>query len=382
MPITYKLDVPYSNFNGILSMLFRWRGSLWKAVSLPLLIWLIAYYLVFVGYYFLLRSYDKLIFDKVVDILEHRIDTFIPMTFILGFFVSSMLGRWQKCLKNMCWIDGTAVALTTYIRGSDEETRIMRRRIIRYLVLSQIYVLRNVSIQVRERFPTLEAIEDANLINSEEKQLLEETEDNYSQFWIPIIWAEEILYEARQQGKISSDFIAEKMAKHIDDFRSHLQNLLKFARFPIPLVYPQLVAFCVRLYFFICLFTRQIIKSNDLGLPDSPFFWFPLPTIIEFVVYIGWLKVAEDMLHPLGEEFDNLECNYIIDKNLITGLSLVDKGGKQIPSPQKDAFWDKQNTLKRYDRNYKITMKKSEKITQKIPNENFMKIAVEIPLIS
>uniref|UniRef100_A0A914PTY3 Bestrophin homolog n=1 Tax=Panagrolaimus davidi TaxID=227884 RepID=A0A914PTY3_9BILA len=161
----------------------------------------------------------------------------------------------------------TAVALTTYIRGSDEETRIMRCRIIRYLVLSQIYVLRNVSIQVRERFPTFEATEDANLINSEEKQLLEETKDNYSQFWIPIIWAEEILYEARQQGKIS--------------------------------------------------------------------------------IYMGWLKVAEDMLHPLGEEFDNLECNYIIDKNLITGLSLVDKGGKQIPSPQKDEFWDKQNTLKR-----------------------------------
>uniref|UniRef100_A0A914ZFS7 Bestrophin homolog n=1 Tax=Panagrolaimus superbus TaxID=310955 RepID=A0A914ZFS7_9BILA len=56
----------------------------------------------------------------------------------------------------------------------------------------------------------------------------------------------------------------------------------------------------------------------------------------------GWLKVAEDMLHPLGEDFDNLECNYIIDKNLITGLSLVDKGGKPFPSPKKDAFWDTQ----------------------------------------
>uniref|UniRef100_A0AC34F989 Bestrophin homolog n=1 Tax=Panagrolaimus sp. ES5 TaxID=591445 RepID=A0AC34F989_9BILA len=348
MTITYNLDVPHSHFKGVLSILFRWRGSVWKAVSIPLLCWLIAYYFVFCIYFFLLRPYDKHIFDKVTDVLENRIDTFIPMTFILGFFVSSVLGRWQDCLKNMGWIDGTAMSLATYIRGSDDETRAIRRTIIRYLVLSQTFVLRNVSVQVRRRFPTQETIIAADLMTSQEQTSIEETEDSYSQFWIPIFWALEVLNDAKEKGKISSDFVAEKIVQNIDDFRSQLQNLLKFDWVPIPLVYPQLVTFCVRLYFFICLFTRQIIKSDDTGLPESPLFWIPLTTIIEFVVYMGWLKVAEDMLHPLGDDFDNLECNYIIDKNLITGLSLVDRGGKPFPSPKKDAFWDTQKIAPLY----------------------------------
>uniref|UniRef100_A0AC35F3S9 Bestrophin homolog n=1 Tax=Panagrolaimus sp. PS1159 TaxID=55785 RepID=A0AC35F3S9_9BILA len=255
-------------------------------------------------------------------------------------------------------------AIRPYIRGSDEETRAIRRTIIRYLVLSQTCVLRNVSVQVRRRFPTFEAIEAADLITPEERAIIEETSDEYSQFWIPILWAQQILCDANQQGKISSDFIADKIATNIENFRSQLQNLLKFDWVPIPLVYPQLfdwvpiplvypqlVTFCVRLYFFICLFTRQIIKSDDIGLPESPLFWIPLTTIIEFVVYMGWLKVAEDMLHPLGEDSDNLECNYIIDKNLITGLSIVDRGGKPFPPPKKDAFWDKQNLAPLYSFN-------------------------------
>jgi len=29
------------------------------------------------------------------------------------------------------------------------------------------------------------------------------------------------------------------------------------------------------------------------------------------------MKVAEALLNPLGEDDDDLECNYVIDKNLI-----------------------------------------------------------------
>uniref|UniRef100_A0A914YJR3 Bestrophin homolog n=1 Tax=Panagrolaimus superbus TaxID=310955 RepID=A0A914YJR3_9BILA len=105
MTITYNLDAPHLIFKGVLSILFRWRGSVWRAISIPLLSWLIAYYLVFCIYFFLLRPYDKYVFDKVTEVFEKKLDQFIPMTFILGFFVSSVLGRWQECLKNIGWID-------------------------------------------------------------------------------------------------------------------------------------------------------------------------------------------------------------------------------------------------------------------------------------
>lgn len=51
------------------------------------------------------------------------------------------------------------------------------------------------------------------------------------------------------------------------------------------------------------------------------------------------MKVAEALLNPLGEDDDDLECNYVIDKNLITGLTLVEQGGTRPPLIRKDQFW-------------------------------------------
>lgn len=59
----------------------------------------------------------------------------------------------------------------------------------------------------------------------------------------------------------------------------------------------------------ILLFNYKIDFKIDL--------WIPVVTLIQFIVYFGWMKVAEALLNPLGEDDDDLECNYVIDKNLI-----------------------------------------------------------------
>lgn len=46
-------------------------------------------------------------------------------------------------------------------------------------------------------------------------------------------------------------------------------------------------------------------------------------TIVQFIFYVGWLKAAEGLLNPMGEDDDDFECNYLIDKNLAVTLSLV-----------------------------------------------------------
>lgn len=45
-----------------------------------------------------------------------------------------------------------------YVRGDDDRTRKMRRNIVRYCVLSQVLVFRDISMKVRKRFPTLDAV--------------------------------------------------------------------------------------------------------------------------------------------------------------------------------------------------------------------------------
>lgn len=114
----------------------------------------------------------------------------------------------------------------------------------------------------------------------EELLILEKTHDQYSRYWIPIQWCYEHLYEARQYGKIGSDFLLEKITAEIQDFRHGLSKLLKYDWVPIPLIYPQVILLSVRLYFLICLISRQFLKDSEHQL------WVPIATIIQFIVYM------------------------------------------------------------------------------------------------
>uniref|UniRef100_A0A914Y389 Bestrophin homolog n=1 Tax=Panagrolaimus superbus TaxID=310955 RepID=A0A914Y389_9BILA len=61
-------------------------------------------------------------------------------------------------------------------------------------------------------------------------------------------------------------------------------------------------------------------------------------TQLQLIFYMGWLKVAEALLNPFGEDDDDLECNYIIDRNITIALSMVDQISSDIPEQIRDAF--------------------------------------------
>lgn len=58
----------------------------------------------------------------------------IPLTFLLGFYVNAVFGRWSEIFNNLGWIDSPALLITTYVKGDDETARKIRRNIIRYMV--------------------------------------------------------------------------------------------------------------------------------------------------------------------------------------------------------------------------------------------------------
>jgi bestrophin-2 len=97
--------------------------------------------------------------------------------------------------------------------------------------------------------------------------------------------------------------------------------------------YSQVITLTVYTYLFSNLFGHQYLEPKDnmkldmfteIGVSiskDKPFdlhtpvVHIPLFTIIEFIAYLGWIKVAETLLNPWGDDDEDFQINYLIDRN-------------------------------------------------------------------
>ncbi len=60
----------------------------------------------------------------------------------------------------------------------------------------------------------------------------------------------------------------------------------------------------------------------------------PFFTIFEFVSYKGWIKVAEALLNPFGDDDEDFQINYLIDRNLQVSYMIVDSAESQVVTKQ------------------------------------------------
>ncbi|GFG32645.1 hypothetical protein Cfor_04750, partial [Coptotermes formosanus] len=86
----------------------------------------------------------------------------IPMSFVLGFYVSLIVKRWWEQYRLLPWPDSLALFVSAAIPGVDERGRLMRRNIVRYAMLSYVITLQKVSLRVKKRFPTWQHMVDAD----------------------------------------------------------------------------------------------------------------------------------------------------------------------------------------------------------------------------
>ena len=46
----------------------------------------------------------------------------------------------------------------------------------------------------------------------------------------------------------------------------------------------------------------------------TPDLILPVFTFVQFVSYMGWIKVAEQLLNPFGDDDEDFHINYLIDR--------------------------------------------------------------------
>uniref|UniRef100_A0A914WUT2 Bestrophin homolog n=1 Tax=Plectus sambesii TaxID=2011161 RepID=A0A914WUT2_9BILA len=267
-----------------------------------------------------LTDYQRQIFEDVVSFCYKYADQ-IPLTFMLGFYVSLVITRWWDMLCNIGWVDPAALHLAAYVPGNDDRARMLRRNCVRYMVLTQTLVFRNISTAVRKRFPTDDTLVTAGLMTEQEKIAFDSVISPHKKNYLPTHWSMLLLRQARLEGRIMSDIFLRDLYEKINQFRGCVGKLAQYDWVPIPLVYTQVVFLTVRCYFLIALMGRQYIRpSNDrkgeLNFSSPVDLYIPILSMIQFVFYVGWMKVAEALLNPFGEDDDDFEVNYMIDRNL------------------------------------------------------------------
>ena len=60
--------------------------------------------------------------------------------------------------------------------------------------------------------------------------------------------------------------------------------------------------------------------SEGLFKSHTPDFYVPLFTLAEHFCYYGWIKVAESLLNPFGDDDENFCVDFLIDRNLQVGI--------------------------------------------------------------
>jgi len=324
-------------------ILLRWKSSLWKLVWRQLLIYLVIYFSISLLYRCVLlqqdnpeckkgdskvdqksdcaftlydsngqpqnctlnqkpeecdeRSHHRQQFEKVVEWL--RTGERLPLTFLLGFYVSLVVKRWWDQYIKLPWPDEVATllkaGLVNPVEGDDaRQNERIRRTVVRYLVLAYVLCLRRISSRVRNRCPDMDSLLASALIRKDE---------------VALIGDEEQCKIGRHGGHVT-----------------------------VPLVYTQVVHLAVYFYFAAALIGRQSIITEERG--DTYQSYTPMFLIAEFIFYFGWLNVAATLYNPFGDDDDDFELMGLVNRHIRVCMEMVndDREG-QVPNVEDDLFW-------------------------------------------
>eukprot|EP00092_Neocalanus_flemingeri_P010264 GFUD01011060.1.p1 GENE.GFUD01011060.1~~GFUD01011060.1.p1 ORF type:complete len:409 (+),score=73.73 GFUD01011060.1:151-1377(+) len=343
----------------------RWRSSLWKLLWRELLAYTITFLLISLIYRLALTEAQQIQFEMLARWCG-KMYTGLPLTFLLGFYVSLVVKRWWEQYCFLPWPDSIAFFLRGLVIGGDnEKNRMIRRTVIRYCLLSYVLCIRRLSVRLRKRFPTMQELIRTGLIRPDEAERVgdEDSHEMYgSNWWMPLKWCAELLSKAMQEGEVKSPPGYNGLLGQIATFRSSLTKVATYGHIPVPLVYTQVVTMAVYVYFIVALIGEQWLiwrQRNGKWQGDELNLYYPIFMTVKFLFFFGWLRVAETLYNPFGEDDDDFELNGLINRHFKVAMNIVDEN-EEPPELQKDIFWGQVDPVLQdfppWDENYVSSM--------------------------
>ncbi|KAG8196922.1 hypothetical protein JTE90_027625 [Oedothorax gibbosus] len=342
MTITYSLDVANTRFCGFTKLLGRWKGSIYKILWKEFLVFILGYTLLSLTYRFWLNESQKKDFENVVIYFETFIEL-IPLSFVLGFYVSLVIGRWWDQFDAIPWPDRLCYKIGAYVHGADERSRMIRRTMGRYLILLQAITFQSVSTAVKKRFPTSQHLVAAGIMTKEERTIFEKLEAPYGKWWLPAQWFSALAMRAKKEGRIKDSILLDGIFAEFLAYRSACGTMFNYDWISVPLVYTQVVTLATYTYSLALLVGRQYLDPNKGYKNHHVDLYIPVFTLLQFFFYVGWLKVkfsGSNSVNPYGEDDDDFELNWCLDRNSHVVYLLVDHFHTKHPKLRKDVYWD------------------------------------------
>uniref|UniRef100_A0A665UDK0 Bestrophin homolog n=1 Tax=Echeneis naucrates TaxID=173247 RepID=A0A665UDK0_ECHNA len=342
MTVTYTARVANARFCGFSKLLLMWKGSIYKVLYKEFLAFFAMYTAISITYRFFLYDDRKRYFEKLAIYCNHYA-SLIPMSFVLGFYVTLVVNRWWSQYTSIPLPDRLMCVLSGGLQGSDERGRLLRRTMMRYASLSALLILRSVSTAVFKRFPTMDHVVEAGFMTREERKKFEGLHSPYNKYWIPCVWFTNLAAVARCEGRIKDDHTLKLLLEELNGFRGRCSMLFHYDMISVPLVYTQVVTLAVYSFFLVCLIGRQFLDPTQ-GYPGHDLdLYVPIFTLLQFFFYAGWLKVAEQLINPFGEDDDDFETNWLIDRNFQVSMMAVDEMYGDLPMMERDRYWNDSN---------------------------------------
>ncbi|KAM6092379.1 bestrophin-3 isoform 2-T2 [Theristicus caerulescens] len=313
MTVTYSSKVANATFFGFHRLLLKWKGSIYKLLYREFIVFATLYTAISVLYRFFLTGSQKRFFEKLSIYCDKYAEQ-IPVTFVLGFYVTLVVNRWWNQFVNLPWPDRLMFLISSCVQGRDEYGRLLRRTLMRYVNLTSLLIFRSVSTAVYKRFPTMDHVVGAGFMTRYERKIFDDLKSPHLKYWVPFVWFGNLASKARKEGRIRDS---------VD-----LQTLMN------------VVTLAVYTFFFACLIGRQFLDTDQGYQGHDLDLYIPIFTLLQFFFYAGWLKVAEQLINPFGEDDDDFETNWCIDRNLQVSLLAVDEMHMNLPRMEKDIYWN------------------------------------------